>query len=296
MSDLNSIIGYLHDLQDRICSRLEQIDGQAKFQEDIWRRAEGGGGKSRLLRNGAVFEKGGVNFSHVHGPLPEHLSKEGHQGDTFNATGVSLVIHPLNPFVPIVHLNVRYFETNAGVSWFGGGIDLTPAYPFEEDVLFFHQGLKQVCDAFHPEWYVAYKNWCDRYFYIKHRNEMRGVGGIFYDYLKPQNEEEKNRYFNWMQAVGNSFNSLYGTIVEKRKQHPWDESHKVWQKIRRGRYAEFNLVYDRGTKFGLETNGRTESILMSLPPEAIWEYNHQPPAGSAEAEALSWFQPQEYHF
>lgn len=289
---LTSIIQYLHELQDSICQHLEHLDGYALFKEDAWERPEGGGGRSRVIRHGAVFEKGGVNFSHVHGPMPEHLRREGHEGNTFDATGVSLVIHPLNPYVPIIHMNVRYFETDAGLSWFGGGIDLTPSYPFEEDVLFFHSGLKKISDDFNPEWYPKYKKWCDEYFYIKHRHEMRGVGGIFYDYLKPQDAISHQRYFEWMQAVGNSFNPLYGTIVERRKGMKWGEKEKFWQKIRRGRYAEFNLVYDRGTKFGLETNGRIESILMSLPPEANWEYNHQPEANSAEAEALKWYQPQ----
>ncbi len=296
MSKLNSIIQYLHALQDSICIHLQALDGQESFQEDSWERPEGGGGKSRVIRNGKVFEKGGVNFSHVHGSLPEHLKKEGHEGSTFDATGVSLVIHPQNPFVPIVHLNVRYFETDEGISWFGGGIDLTPSYPFEEDAIFFHQGLKKVCDRFNPSWYAEYKSWCDRYFHIKHRNEMRGIGGIFFDYLKPENSEAHEQYFQFMQGVGNAFNLLYGEIVLRRMNLPWTDQEKLWQKIRRGRYAEFNLVYDRGTKFGLETNGRIESILMSLPPEAVWEYNHLPEAGSAEAAALKWYQPKEYQF
>lgn len=290
MPELNQITGYLQQLQDNICTQLEKLDGKC-FEEDVWTRAEGGGGRSRVLRGGDLIEKGGVNFSHVFGPLPELLKKESPGADRFDATGVSLVIHALNPHVPIIHMNVRYFETDAGDWWFGGGIDLTPAYPNAEQIHWFHGQLKEVCDAFDLSWYPQMKSACDSYFYIPHRGEMRGVGGIFYDHQRAQKGLDKARLFAFMQAVGNRFNTIYTYMVEQNRHKKWSDQEKFWQKIRRGRYAEFNLVYDRGTTFGLKTNGRTESILMSLPPEAVWEYDHQPAAGSPEAEALAYFQP-----
>lgn len=293
MIQLPQIISYLHELQDRICNDIALLDGKP-FEEDRWQREEGGGGRSRLLSQGNLVEKGGVNFSHVHGPVPEFLKKESPTASRFDATGVSLVIHPHNPHVPLIHMNVRYFETDAGDWWFGGGIDLTPAYPVEEQVRWFHGQLKEVCDAFDPSWYPRMKLDCDRYFYIPHRNEMRGVGGIFYDHQRASTNFDKEQLFAFMQAVGNRFPTIYRYMAEQNRQKPYSEAEKHWQKIRRGRYAEFNLVYDRGTTFGLRTNGRTESILMSLPPEAVWEYNHQPAEHTPEAEALRFYQPRDW--
>jgi coproporphyrinogen III oxidase len=268
--DLNEIIAWLKGLQDRITLNIERLDGQA-FVEDVWEREEGGGGRSRLLRNGNLVEKGGVNFSHVHGPVPEFLKKESPAASRFDATGVSLVIHPHNPHVPLIHMNVRYFETDAGDCWFGGGIDLTPAYPVEEQVRWFHEQLKTICDRFDVAWHPRFKAWCDDYFTIAHRNEMRGVGGIFYDHLRPGETADRATLFAFMQAVGDVFNDIYTYMAEQNRAKPWNETEKTWQKIRRGRYAEFNLVYDRGTTFGLKTGGNVDAILMSLPPEVSWD-------------------------
>ncbi len=290
MVELAQITAFLRQLQDNICAQLEKLDGKT-FEEDTWTREEGGGGRSRILRQGELIEKGGVNFSHVFGPLPDLLKKESPAANRFDATGVSLVLHARNPHVPIIHMNVRYFETDAGDWWFGGGIDLTPAYPDLTQVRWFHAQLKSVCDDFDPSWYAHMKAACDSYFYIPHRTEMRGVGGLFYDHQREQAGMDKSRLFEFMQAVGNRFNTIYTYIVNQNQHKSWSDQEKFWQKIRRGRYAEFNLVYDRGTTFGLKTNGRTESILMSLPPEAIWEYDHHPVAGSAEEAALGFFQP-----
>jgi coproporphyrinogen III oxidase len=288
--NLETIIDYLKQLQDSICSEVSRLDG-GSFEEDSWQRKEGGGGRSRLLRHGDVVEKGGVNFSHVYGPLPDFLQRESQQATRFDACGVSLVLHSRNPHIPIIHMNVRYFETDSGDWWFGGGIDLTPVYPVEADVRWFHQRLKDICDTFSPLAYASMKEACDQYFYIPHRQEMRGVGGIFYDHQRASEQHSKADLFAFMQAVGNGFNPIYRYMIEQNQHKSWTAEEKNWQKIRRGRYAEFNLVYDRGTTFGLKTGGRTESILMSLPPEAIWEYNHQPVAGSREAAALTFFQP-----
>ena len=297
---LQEIKQYLLELQNSICNELEKIDGKAKFQSDVWQRTEGGGGDSRVIENGAVFEKGGVNFSHVFGVLPDILKSESRNANYFHATGVSIVIHTQNPFVPIIHMNVRYFcmmeNENSEIidEWFGGGIDVSPAYPNETDTLHLHQTLKNACDKFDTSFYQAFKTWCDDYFTIKHRNEMRGVGGIFYDHLRPKNELEKSELLSFMQAIGNSFIPIYSKIVERNIDKAFTDTHKQWQFIRRGRYTEFNLVYDRGTHFGLRTNGRIESILMSLPPHAEWKYNFQPEKDSEEELALSFFQPKEW--
>jgi coproporphyrinogen III oxidase len=270
------------DLQDKICAGLESLDGKAKFQEDRWTRAAGGGGKTRVIQDGNVFEKGGVNFSAVSGQAPEFLKKElSNTEATFFATGVSIVIHPRSPFVPIIHMNVRYFEMDE-TKWFGGGIDLTPIYFFEDDVRLFHRHLKSVCDKFKKTYYPEFKSWADDYFFIRHRNETRGAGGIFFDHLKPSDEMSVDKLFEFTIAIGEVFVPVYSEIVTRNKNKSYDDSHKLWQLIRRGRYAEFNLVYDRGTKFGLETDGRTESILMSLPPLATWKYDHKPLPGSEE--------------
>lgn len=276
-------------LQDAICNALEMEDGKGKFQEDLWTREEGGGGRTRIIQHGNVIEKGGVNFSAVHGQVPDFLKKETSSANnelTFYATGVSIVIHPNNPFVPIIHMNVRYFEMSNGVWWFGGGIDLTPHYVNEEDARYFHTQLKNTCDKHDPLFYPEHKKWADNYFFIKHRNETRGVGGIFFDRLTGDSEGAKEKLFNYVQDVGNTFAPTYVKLMNKNKNSTFTEENKKWQFIRRGRYVEFNLVYDKGTKFGLETNGRIESILMSLPETAQWHYNYSPPKGSAEEKTL----------
>ena len=294
---LNEIIEYNKKLQQEICISLESIDGKEKFLDDLWHRPEGGGGLSKVIQNGAVFEKGGVNFSHVHGKMPDVLKSESRNAAYFHATGVSIVIHPQNPYVPIIHMNVRYFcmtEYENGPlvdEWFGGGIDLSPAYPNKEDCIHLHTLLKNACDQFDSTYYTSFKKWCDDYFTIKHRNEMRGVSGIFYDHLRPSNESHKAALFSFMQEIGNSFIPIYSEIVQRNKHKTYNETNKEWQFIRRGRYAEFNLVYDRGTHFGLKTNGRIESILMSLPPHASWQYNYTPEIGSEEHNTLAFFQP-----
>ena len=288
-------------MQDTICAGLEGVDGKAKFIEDKWERPEGGGGKTRVIAGGNVFEKGGVNTSIVHGPLPEAMQQSFKVPESnFYACGLSLVIHPVNPFVPTVHANWRYFELydKAGErldSWFGGGSDLTPNYIFEEDARHFHSTLKHAMDPFGAELYPEYKKHCDSYFVNKHRgDEMRGIGGVFYDYLRPKDNEDEQRLFAFQQANGNAFLDAYLPIVEKRKDIPYTEQEVEWQEIRRGRYVEFNLVHDRGTLFGLKTNGRTESILMSLPPRARWYYNYQPAEGSKEAELVKYLKPKEW--
>ena len=301
MSIKEQFASYIHNLQDTICKGLENVDGKAKFIEDRWDRPEGGGGKSRVIANGNVFEKGGVNTSVVHGALPAAMQQAfGVQESDFYACGISLVIHPLNPFVPTVHANWRYFELydKKGArldSWFGGGTDLTPYYIFTEDAMHFHGTLKNVLNPFGADKYPAYKKQCDEYFSNKHRgDEMRGIGGIFYDYLRPGELMDENELFAFQQANGNSFLEAYLPIAEKRKNTPYTEQEIEWQEIRRGRYVEFNLIHDRGTLFGLKTNGRTESILMSLPPRARWYYNHQPEAGSREAEMMMYYKPKDW--
>ena len=294
---------YILGLQQTICRVLEEVDGKAVFNKDEWTRPEGGGGLSCVIADGRVFEKGGVNTSAVFGQLPETMQKAFGVGDSsFFACGLSLVIHPLNPFVPTVHANWRYFELydEAGErkdSWFGGGSDLTPYYVFQEDGQHFHNSLKNAMDPFGEKWYPTCKKQCDEYFINKHRNnEARGIGGVFYDYLRPSNDEEAMNFMAFQKANGNAFLSAYLPIVEKRKDIEYGDREKRWQEIRRGRYVEFNLIHDRGTLFGLKTNGRTESILMSLPPRARWEYNYQPEAGSREAETVEMLKPREWVF
>ncbi len=281
-------------LQQDICTQLESADGRGKFISDSWERTGGGGGVSRVLKNGEIIEKGGVNFSAVWGKTPEPVLKtmklEPGVHPDFFATGVSIVIHPVSPMVPIIHMNVRYFEMSNGTWWFGGGIDLTPHYVNEEDARYFHKTLREVCDTYHPSYYPEFKKWADDYFFIKHRNETRGVGGIFFDYLKGEGEFTKASRFEFVKAVGSAFAPLYSYLMRKNQNLPYGEKEKQWQYLRRGRYVEFNLVWDRGTKFGLDTDGRTESILMSLPPQANWEYNHQPDPETAEAKTLSLLQ------
>ena len=272
---------HIENLQDSITSKIEEVDGLAKFEEDIWQRQEGGGGRTRVIENGAIFEKGGVNISAVHGELPEVLRKQFNADEgTFFACGLSLVLHPINPMIPTVHANWRYFEmydtTGKMVTqWFGGGQDLTPYYLFDEDAIHFHTVCKNVCDSYSPDFYSTFKKNCDDYFWNAHREEARGVGGLFFDYLKATNSFTILDRYNFVTAVGASFLESYLPIVKKRKDIPFTISQKDWQEIRRGRYVEFNLVHDRGTLFGLKTNGRIESILMSLPPVVQWKYNHQ---------------------
>ncbi|MCG9740041.1 oxygen-dependent coproporphyrinogen oxidase [Shewanella insulae] len=297
--DATQVKAFLLDLQKRICEGLEQLDGEAKFVADSWTREEGGGGTSRVLTKGKVFEQAGVNFSHVTGaamPASATAHRPELAGRSFEAMGVSLVIHPNNPYVPTTHANVRFFiaekEGSDPVWWFGGGFDLTPYYPFEEDVVTWHQSAKALCEPFGEDVYPKYKKWCDEYFFLPHRNETRGVGGLFFDDL---NEPGFENSFAFMQAVGEGFLKAYAPIVEKRKDTEYGERERDFQLYRRGRYVEFNLVYDRGTLFGLQTGGRTESILMSMPPLVRWQYAYTPEAGSPEAKLYSDFlKPREW--
>lgn len=299
MTDKIAVKNYLLDLQDRICAGLQAEDGGSTFAEDSWIREEGGGGRSRVITGGAVFEKGGVNFSHVHGtqlPPSATAARPELAGRSFEAMGVSLVMHPENPYVPTSHANVRFFIAEkageAPVWWFGGGYDLTPYYGHEADCRHWHQTAKAACEPFGEDIYPRFKQCCDDYFFLKHRNEPRGVGGLFFDdYNQPGFEQS----FALMRAVGDSYLEAYQPIVQRRKAMPWGKRERQFQLYRRGRYVEFNLVYDRGTLFGLQTGGRTESILMSLPPLVRWEYNWQPEPGSAEAELYDvYLQPREW--
>lgn len=283
---------WFKDLQRDICLQLEEADTAGKFIHDVWDRPGGGGGDTRLLTNGKIIEKGGVNFSAVWGKTPEHVLKSiqvpAGENPEFFATGVSIVMHPFNPMVPIIHMNVRYFEMSNGTWWFGGGIDLTPHYVQPADAKHFHQQLKSACDNHHPSYYPEFKRWADDYFFIRHRNETRGVGGIFFDYLKGEAPFTRTSRFDFVKAVGNSFAPIYTYFMNNNHLLPFSENEKHWQNLRRGRYVEFNLVWDRGTKFGLDTDGRTESILMSLPPIAQWAYNYHPQPSSEEEKTLSF--------
>jgi len=314
------ISAFMKELQESICAGLERIDGGGQFREDMWERPEGGGGRSRVIRNGNVFEQGGVNFSEVFGEkLPPSILKQRPEaeGHGFYATGTSMVLHPRSPYIPTVHLNYRYFEAGP-VWWFGGGADLTPYYPFAEDAAHFHKTLKTACDRHHNEYYPVFKQWCDEYFYLKHRQEMRGVGGIFFDYQDGQGQlyrgpdpdgpaaeysqklgdiepRDWESLFGLAQSCGQSFLPAYEPIVERRRGLEYGDRQRNFQLYRRGRYVEFNLVYDRGTIFGLQTNGRTESILMSLPPLVRWEYGYEPEPGTPEAQLYEEFlKPQDW--
>ncbi|EWH10937.1 coproporphyrinogen III oxidase [Catenovulum agarivorans DS-2] len=285
--DIQTVIQYFQSLQDNICQALEQADGQGKFVEDNWQRKEGGGGRTRVLTDGAVIEQGGVNFSYVSGdamPAAATAHRPELEGRRWQACGVSLVIHPKNPHIPTSHANVRFFMAEKDgaepVWWFGGGFDLTPFYPVEEDVVHWHQTAFDLCKPFGDEVYPKYKHWCDEYFYLKHRDETRGVGGLFFDDL---NHWSFEKCFDFVKAVGQGYIDAYVPIMNKRKDVGYTEAQRQFQLYRRGRYVEFNLVFDRGTLFGLQTGGRTESILMSMPPLARWQYNYQPEPGSAEA-------------
>ena len=290
---LQAVKDYLLGLQDRICEELAEEDGSATFREESWDREQGGGGRSRVLENGAVIEKGGVNFSHVFGsqlPPSATAARPELAGRSFQAMGVSLVIHPKNPYVPTSHANVRFFvaekDGEAPVWWFGGGFDLTPFYGFEEDVVHWHQTAKTACDPFGEGLYAEFKRWCDDYFHIKHRDEPRGVGGLFFDDL---NRFDFETSFALMRSVGDAYIPAYRTIVARRKDHEYGDRERQFQLYRRGRYVEFNLVYDRGTLFGLQSGGRTESILMSLPPLVRWDYDWHPQPDSAESELYRKF-------
>ncbi|MFD2100317.1 oxygen-dependent coproporphyrinogen oxidase [Flagellimonas iocasae] len=287
---------YIEQLQDTITSKLETVDGTAKFQQDFWERPEGGGGRTRVIENGAVFEKGGVNISKVFGELPQSMQNYfGVKDADFFACGLSLVLHPKNPMVPTVHANWRYFEMynkdgEIVDQWFGGGQDLTPYYLFEEDAIHFHKICKKACDAHNHDFYPNYKEKCDNYFWNAHRNEARGVGGLFFDYCKANENMQMQDWYNFVTEVGDSFLEAYVPIVEKRKGLSYTNEQRDWQEIRRGRYVEFNLVHDKGTLFGLRTNGRIESILMSLPPHVQWRYDHHPEKGSEEEKLIEVLQ------
>lgn len=288
MPDKKAVKEAYESIQSHICKQIEAVDGKGRFESDIWKRDGGGGGHTRILRHGNVLEKAGVNFSAVEGKLDPVLKKNLKvDADNFFATGVSIVMHPNNPHVPIIHMNIRYFEMDNGQYWFGGGIDLTPHYVVRAQASFFHNALKSVCDKHDPAYYPKFKNWADDYFFIPHRDETRGIGGIFYDHLKADETHSKQDLFDFSKDVGMLFPEVYGKLINENRDKTFTEAEKEWQYIRRGRYVEFNLVYDRGTKFGLQSNGRTESILMSLPEEVKWFYNHQPETGSPEAETLS---------
>jgi coproporphyrinogen III oxidase len=291
------ISGWLKTLQDSICKALEDADGKASFEEENWLREEGGGGRTRIIREGNVIEKGGVLFSAVEGEAPDFLFKEQQHSAAatasgtaarprFFATGVSIVIHPANPMVPIIHMNIRYFEMEGGVKWLGGGIDLTPHYIVKEDAAWFHGELKKVCDRHHKNYYPEFKKWADDYFYISHRKETRGIGGIFFDRLNQSADMSFENNLAFWKEVGQAFAPIYTELIRRNKNKTFTEKNKQWQLLRRGRYVEFNLVYDKGTKFGLETNGRVESILMSLPKTAGWEYDFKPEKNSEEEQTL----------
>lgn len=277
------------NLQDQICTGLERLDGKSIFHEDSWQREQGGGGRTRVLKHGNLIEKGGVAFSAVHGPVTDEMKKQlKMDGNSFFATGVSIVLHPENPHVPIIHMNVRYFQLDDDTYWFGGGIDLTPHYIVDSQAVEFHKSLKDICDSFDKDFYPKFKAWADTYFFIPHRGESRGIGGIFYDHLSEKNSKlSKEELLSFALKLGGSFVEIYTNQAQKGRYLPVDETHKLWQHLRRGRYVEFNLVNDRGTKFGLHSGGRTESILMSLPPLAQWEYDYTPSEKSLEAETLA---------
>ncbi len=286
-----SAAAFFQDLQDRICNGLEGLDGPGRFREDVWRREGGGGGRSRVLAEGGLFEKAGVNFSEVHGQMAKEFARQlPGEGEDFRATGISLVLHPRNPFVPTVHANFRFLRKGER-AWFGGGADLTPYYPYREDVIHFHRVWKAVCQR-HPAVvdYQRLKTWCDEYFFLAHRGEPRGVGGIFFDYL----EGDREQTFAFVRDCGHAFLESFLPIARRRKDEPYTSAQREFQEFRRGRYVEFNLLYDRGTTFGLKTGGRVESILMSLPPVVRWKYDFHPAPGSREAELYDFLKPRDW--
>ena len=283
----NIISNTFKSLQDSICQQLEKVDGTGLFTSDIWERKEGGGGDTRIISDGTILEKGGVLFSEVYGPISENMKLAfDFNTQDFYATGVSIVMHPRNPFIPIIHMNIRYFETGNSW-WFGGGIDLTPIYIEPEEAKFFHNSLKVACDNFNQTFYPKFKIWADNYFFLQHRNETRGIGGIFFDRLNTFNTEmSKEDIFNFVMEIGKTFAPTYTHIIKSKRDRAYEVNHKKWQGIRRSRYVEFNLLYDKGTKFGLESDGRVESILMSMPPLAEWPYNYLPESNSEEKNTL----------
>jgi len=292
-ANIETVISFFHWLQDDICAALSTTDGGDGFREDSWQHANGGGGRSRVLEDGLLFEKAGVNFSHVKGnELPASATADRPQiaGKPFEATGVSLVIHPRSPFIPTTHMNVRMFvadpESEAPIWWFGGGFDLTPYYGFVEDCKYWHQCASAACEIDGQQYYDQFKKWCDQYFFLKHRNEPRGIGGVFFDDF---NSQSFSHAFALVKSVGESFTGAYLPIVERRKSLQWTEHQRIFQCYRRGRYVEFNLVYDRGTIFGLQSGGRTESILMSMPPKVEWRYNWTPQPGTEEARLTDYY-------
>lgn len=288
MAEKQEITDWFKKLQDSICIELESLDGKSLFKEDLWTREEGGGGRTRIMQDGKLIEKGGVNFSAVHGPMPDKISEAiGIPSADFYASGVSIVLHPNSPMVPIIHMNVRYFEMSNGTYWFGGGIDLTPHYVDRSLAAAFHRHLKESCDKHSSGYYPEFKKWADDYFFIKHRDETRGIGGIFFDRLKEDDAFSKEDRWEFVKSIGSTFIPAYTEQAEKTRDLPFSDENKQWQKLRRGRYVEFNLVWDKGTKFGLDTGGRTESILMSLPAEANWSYAYTPIAGSKEEETMT---------
>jgi coproporphyrinogen III oxidase len=287
-----TVEAWMKTFQDWLCQQLEAADGGATFRQDCWTHAEGGGGRTRVIGGGRVLEKGGVNFSAVWGRLSEPAARQLLMPDPgYFATGVSVVQHPASPRVPISHMNVRYFEAGNGDAWFGGGLDLTPVYVDEEQARWFHQQIRLVCDRFDPTYYPRFKQWADDYFYLPHRQETRGVGGIFFDRLTVGQDGTFDDLFAFVQAVGEVYGRTYSTLMRSNAALPYTGREKSWQLVRRGRYAEFNLAIDRGTRFGLETGGRTESILMSLPPQCEWHYDYQPVPGSPEAATQAWLRP-----
>jgi coproporphyrinogen III oxidase len=287
MVNKTEVVEAFQAIQDRICFDLERFDGGSAFVEDVWERDGGGGGRTRVITSGAVIEKGGVNFSEVHGVCSSALkSQMNTQSETFFATGVSIVLHPKSPLVPIIHMNIRYFALSDGTAWFGGGIDLTPHYIDTSEAAEFHRALQAVCDSHDVGYYPKFKSWADDYFYLPHREETRGVGGIFFDDLG-RDAAVNLGHFKFTCAVGDAFATTYIALAERKRHLPYTQAEQQWQHLRRGRYVEFNLVHDRGTRFGLISNGRTESILMSMPPQAKWEYLHTPEIGSREAATLS---------
>ena len=282
----------LSNWQNVICQNLSKLDKKTSFQEKYWQRKEGGGGRTRVIQNSSLFEKGGVNFSAVYGKSPISLIQKFQlpSSTSFFATGLSIVIHPRNPMIPIIHMNLRYFEMDNETCWFGGGIDLTPHYINIDEAHFFHSRLKKICDKHCISYYPKFSKWADEYFFLKHRNERRGIGGIFFDHLKRNEAFNMNDHLDFMISIARAFSLLYIPLVEKNRHTPYGEREIFWQKIRRGRYVEFNLLWDKGTKFGFETNGRTESILMSMPPSASWQHNFIPYPNSEEEKTLSLLQ------
>jgi len=284
MPSLSTIVTAFQNLQDEICQSLEELDGEGKFAQDLWTMSSGGGGGRTRIIEAAHIEKGGVNFSHVSGTVSDQLKKIlKKEGKQYHATGVSIVLHPVNPFVPIIHMNIRYFEMDDEIWWFGGGIDLTPHYIDDSEAAFLHESLRSVCDRTDKAYYSRFKQWADDYFFIRHRQETRGVGGIFFDRLDQSEGHSKKELFDFVLGVGQEFTKIYKQLFVKNFQRKYTDDNVAWRNYRRGRYVEFNLVWDRGTRFGLETGGRTESILMSLPATANWIYDYKPEANSAEA-------------